>query len=184
MNNLLLIIDEMQGILGICPCCGEIFRLTEAKLSFPQKKLKPSQFGKYLDNLFIIESKENKLSKSKERLWEQEEKHALRLKELKEKSINIGRRKAKTELKKIDPHFSGRNIDPQDVKVIFDPVEYIVFNNLNSERPINSIELINREPNSKREENIVNSIRKTITKGNYGFEILQIDKNGNIKQKK
>jgi predicted Holliday junction resolvase-like endonuclease len=82
-------------------------------------------------------------------------------------------------LKKLDPIFSGRKIDPQDVKVIFDPVEYIVFDGIHKEK-IKKIKLIGRKPKSKKEENIEKSINKAIKQGDYNFKVLRIDKNGNI----
>jgi len=52
MNPLVGTIDGLQEILGICPCCGDIFRLVEAKFVFPQRRPKSCE---YLD-LVALES--------------------------------------------------------------------------------------------------------------------------------
>jgi hypothetical protein len=48
MNNLVLFIDNLKNILGLCPCCGEIFLLTNAKLLFTEKKESKTKYGLYL----------------------------------------------------------------------------------------------------------------------------------------
>ena len=108
-----------------------------------------------------------------------EEKHSQILDEVIKKSREAGNKSAKRMLKKIDPVFSGRGIDPQDVKVIFDPIEYVVFDGMHK-KAIKKIELLGRKPKNKKEENIEKSINKAIEKGDYNFKVLRIDKDGNI----
>jgi predicted Holliday junction resolvase-like endonuclease len=179
MNNLLLFIDNLQNILGLCPCCGEIFLLTNAKLIFTEKKENKSKYGLYLSSQKELELQQLKIEKMETNLEKLEEKHANVLDEIKEMSRNTGRRNAKKALKRLGSVFSGRNIDPQDVKVIFDPVEYIVFDGM-CDKSIKKIELVGRRPKTKQEENIEKSINKAIQQGDYNFKVLRIDKEGNI----
>jgi len=179
MNDLLLFIDNLKNILGICPCCGEIFLLTNVKMIFTEKKENKSKYGLYLSSQKELELLQLKVEKMETSLEKLEEKHADMLREIKEKSRNAGRKNAKKILKRLDPVFSGRNIDPQDVKVIFDPIEYIVFDGMHNES-IKKIELVGRRPKTKKEENIEKSINKAIKQGNYSFNILRINKDGNI----
>src|SRR6266478_1813130 len=53
---------------------------------------------------------------------------------------------------KEDRLVSAKNIDPQDVKVIFDPVEYLIFHGLNSEHGVNLLEFVSRAPLSRSQE--------------------------------
>jgi predicted Holliday junction resolvase-like endonuclease len=64
---------------------------------------------------------------------------------LREKAAAAGLRTAKKLLKKIDPVFSGGGYDPHDVKVIFDPVPYVVFSGM-SRGQIRDIVLLARPP--------------------------------------
>jgi len=66
---------------------------------------------------------ELKLDRVEERLAEIED-------ELREVAAKSGQRTAKKLLKKIDSIFSGAGFDPQDVKVIFNPISKIQFSDL------------------------------------------------------
>jgi predicted Holliday junction resolvase-like endonuclease len=96
----------------------------------------------------------------------------------------LGRRRAKKRLRKIDPTFSGREIDPQDVKVLFDPVEYLIFHGLNSDRGVDFVEFVSRVPTSRSQESIVKSIDKTIRAGDVGFETLHMKDDGSFEVRK
>ena len=177
MNVLARTIDGIQEILAICPCCGEIFRLVEGKFVFPKKPLRLSQ---YLDLLALekrISVGEERFGRAEERFWE-------RLELQRERLARKGQKQAKRTLKKIDPIFSGRAIDPQDVKVIFDPVEYVIFHGLNSPNGVGYVEFISRQPESRRQETITNSIDRTIKNGNVSFETLRLRNDGSFNVQK
>jgi predicted Holliday junction resolvase-like endonuclease len=179
MNNLLLFIDNLQNILGLCPCCGEIFLLTNARLIFTERKENKSKYGLYLSGHKELEVMQLKIEKMQINLDKLEEKHRQVMEDIRIESREAGNTNAKRMLKKLDPIFSGRRIDPQDVKVIFDPIEYVVFNGMHG-KSIKRIELVGRKPKNKKEENIEKSINKAIEKGDYNFKVLRIDKDGNI----
>jgi predicted Holliday junction resolvase-like endonuclease len=174
-----MFIDNLQNILGLCPCCGELFLLTNAKLLFTERKENKSKYGLYLSRQKELELMQLKVEKMQTSLDKLEEKHSQILDEVIEKSREAGNKSAKRMLKKIDPVFSGRRIDPQDVKLIFDPIEYIVFDGMH-EKLIKKIELVGRRPKNKREENIEKSINKAIEKGDYNFKVLRFEEDGNI----
>ena len=177
MNVLVQTIDGIQEVLAICPCCGEIFRLVEGKFIFPQKRPKTCEY------LELIAFKE-KLSNEEDRLASAEERFEEKLGEQRQQLIEQGRREAKKKLKKIDPTFSAKDIDPQDVKVIFDPVEYLIFHGLNSEDGVDLVEFISRSPASKTQEAIVKSIDKTIRDGDVDFETLHMRDDGSFEIRK
>lgn len=177
MNILVQTIDGIQEILAICPCCEEIFRLVEGKFIFPQKRPKTCE---YLELIAF----EGKLSDEKDRLASAEERFEEKLEEQREQLSEQGRRQAKKKLKKIDPTFSAKDINPQDVKVIFDPVEYLVFHGLNSEDGVDFVEFISRAPDSKTQEAIVKSIDRTIRDGDVEFETLHMRDDGSFEIRK
>jgi len=171
MNILIQTIDGIQEILAICPCCDEIFRLVEGKFIFPQKQPKASDY-------LALVALEEKLSKEDERLASAEERFSESLEKRRQQLTELGRNLAKKKLKKIDPTFSAKNINPQDVKVIFDPVEYAIFHGLNSRKGVDFVEFVSRSPESKTQELIVESISKTVRNGNVEFETLHMKDDG------
>jgi predicted Holliday junction resolvase-like endonuclease len=173
MNILVQTIDGIQEVLAICPCCGGIFRLVEGKFIFPQKRPKTCE---YLELVAL----ERKLSDEEDRLDSAEERFKEKLDAQRQRFIDIGRRQAKKKLKKIDPTFSAKDIDPQDVKVIFDPVEYLIFYGLNSGDGVDLIEFLSRSPHNRRQEAIVKSIDKTIREGDVEFETLHMRDDGSF----
>jgi predicted Holliday junction resolvase-like endonuclease len=177
MNILAQTIDGIQELLAICPCCGEIFRLVEGKFIFPQKRPEPCEY------LELI-AREQRLSDEEDRLDSAEERFEEELRVQKQRFIELGRRRAKKKLKKIDPTFSAKDIDPQDVRVIFDPVEYLVFHGLNSDEGVDLVEFVSRSPESRAEETIAESIERTIRNGDVEFETLHMRDDGSFEIRK
>jgi predicted Holliday junction resolvase-like endonuclease len=173
MNVLVQTIDGIQEVLAICPCCGEIFRLVEGRFTFPKTRPKTCE---YLDLIAF----EGRVSDEEDRLCSAEERFDEKLRAQRQQCVDVGRRQAKKKLRKIDPTFSGRDIDPQDVKVIFDPVEYLIFHGLNSEDGLEFVEFVSRSPDSRMGEAIVKSIDKTIRTGNVEFETLHMRDDGSF----
>jgi predicted Holliday junction resolvase-like endonuclease len=167
MNALAQTIDGLQEVLGICPCCGEIFRMVEAKFLFPQKRPRSCV---YLE-LLALESRSNA---EQDRIGEAELRFDERFEQQKERLREKARSLVKLRIKKIDPTFTGRNIDPQDVKAVFHPVEYIVFQGLCSSLGVKELKFISRSPKTKAEEALVQSVDQTVQRGNLEFETLHL----------
>lgn len=164
-NSLGSTFKELGQVLGVCPCCGDLFYLSEAR---------PYLDGKQPPHSIIdtIRSAERKLEREEEKLAEIE--LALR-----EKAASAGLRTAKRLLKKIDPVFSGAGYDPHDVKVIFDPITYVVFNGMSRDK-LRDIVLLAPPPANSATEKLHKSIDQAISRGNLEFKTLQVDDLGNI----
>jgi len=160
-------IDGIQEVLATCPCCGKIFRLVEGKFIFPQKQPRDCE---YLDLIAL----EERVSETDERLTSAEDRFEEKLEAQRQELVEKGRRLAKKRLKKIDPVFSAKDIDPQEVKVIFNPVEYLIFHGLKSEKGVQLIEFVSRSPESRSEEATVESIERTIRNRDVEFETLHL----------
>src|SRR5439155_11047593 len=104
-------LGELFGVLGqlmsVCPSCGELVYVSEAHPYYEGHKPHSS-----LDKLRCEESR---LEEAEERLDHLEG-------QLRERAARVGLRATKRLLRKIDPVFSGCGYDPQDVKVMFNPV--------------------------------------------------------------
>ena len=173
MNFLVQTIDGIQEVLAICPCCDEIFRLVEGKFIFPQKRPMTCE---YLDLIAL----EGKVSDEEDRVTSAEERFEDKLEQQRQQLTEQGRRQAKKKLMKIDPTFSAKGIDPQDVKVIFHPVEYLIFHGLNSGDGVDFVEFVSRSPVSKMQEAVATSIDRIIRDGDVEFETLHMRDDGSF----
>ena len=158
------IFSEFAHILGICPLCGALFRLGDVR-----PYLKGKRPHSILDDLDAAEAR---IDRAMERLDEQEEM-------LRARAKLAGRRQAKKQLRKIDPIFSGSNLDPQDVRVIFDPVEYVVFDGMQREY-LRRILLLSHPPANREVERVQTSVSRAIGKGNVDFKTLRVTAEGTL----
>jgi predicted Holliday junction resolvase-like endonuclease len=155
---------ELGQILGVCPCCGELFYLSEARPYLDGKR--PHSM---IDGLRVAE---RRLENAEQALNDAEQ-------ELRQKAALSGLRTAKKLLKNIDPVFSDAGYDPQDVKVIFNPVTYVVFEGM-SKNKLKTISLLAKEPEDKLTERVQSSIGKAIKSGNVEFKTLHVDREGKV----
>lgn len=163
-TNLARVFGQLGHVLGVCPHCQNLFYLSEARPYFRGK-----QPHSVVD---VLKAEERKLDRAEEKLSEIES-------TLRKAAAKAGLRAAKRMLKKIDPVFSGSGYNPHDVKVIFDPVPYVGFNGMGSNR-LREIVLLGKPSESSAEERLQNSIRKTVKNGNCEFRTLHIDGDGSV----
>jgi len=154
-----------RQIFGLCPCCNEIFRLSDANI-FLRKKPEAD----WMDE---IDRKHELLSRREEK--REEEKEALR-----EKAREKGRKQADRAVKKIDPVFAPRKLNPDDAKVMFHPVDYIVFNGMKKKK-LKSVVLLDRKPVSKEHRRLQRSIERTIEEEKYEWQTIRVLDDGGIK---
>jgi hypothetical protein len=119
-----------RQIFGICPNCGGFFRLSDSKI-FMRKRPVPD----WMDEI----------KREKDRLTELEGKLEEKKGELQEKARQKGRKLAQKAIKKIDPVFAPRKLNADDAKVIFHPIDYIVFKGMKDTDSIKGILLLDRE---------------------------------------
>jgi predicted Holliday junction resolvase-like endonuclease len=128
--------SSLRHIFGVCPCCGEIFRLSDCKLY--QKKKPDSDWKEELD-------------KEIKRLETLEEKILEKIATTKEAARTLGRKNADKLVRKIDRVFFPLKLNCNDCKVIFHPIDFIVFNGMNNNEgdcEINEIILLDKNNKS------------------------------------
>jgi predicted Holliday junction resolvase-like endonuclease len=158
------IFGALSQLMGVCPCCGELFYLAEAHPYYEAHKPRSP-----LDKL---RAEERRLAVAEERLDSLEWK-------LRQRAAETGLRATKRLLRKIDPLFSGSGYDPQDVKVVFNPVTYVVFDGM-AQGKVTSIHLLAIPPQDRIAEQVQNSIKGAITRGNFAFRTLRVDDRGMV----
>ena len=167
-SQLLDFYSALRQLFGVYPCCGEIFKVSDCKL---YQKKKPAidwqeKLDKEIDRLSLAELKlEEKIEKARE---------AARVAE---------RTRADKHIKRIDPVFSPIKLNPKDAKVILHPVDFIVFNGMNSNTGMASIKnivLLDKSNRSREEKAVQTSINKAVDKASYEWLTLCVEENGTI----
>ncbi len=155
-----------RQIFGICPSCQDFFRLSDCKIYLRKKPV--------LDWKDKISREENRLDGLEEKLEEMKG-------ELQEKAREKGRKLAQKAIKKIDPVFAPRKLNADDAKVIFHPIDYIVFKGMKDSDSIKGILLLDREAKDGNHRAIQRSIEKVIEHENYEWQTLRVHEDGKIK---
>ena len=155
-----------RQIFGICPKCEDFFRLSDCKIFIKKKPL-----ADWMDKITL---EEDRLDGLEERLEEKK-------KDLQEKAQEKGRKRAQLAVKKIDPIFTPGNLNPDDAKVIFHPIDYIIFNGMKAPEPIKNIILLDRQTKDGDHRALQKSIEKVVEHENYEWQTLRVQEDGKIK---
>jgi predicted Holliday junction resolvase-like endonuclease len=157
-------LTAQRGIFGICPKCMDFFRLSDCKV-FSKKKPAP-------DWMDVVEKETERLAEFEQKIGEMED-------ELREKAREKGRKQALNVVKKIDPVFAPRKLNPDDAKVIFHPIDYVVFNGMKT-ASIENIIFLDRQTSDKNHKKTQKSIERTIDKENYCWQTIRVCDDGKI----
>jgi len=165
MTSISKLLTLQRRIFGICPHCNDFFRLSDCKIYTKKKPL--------LDWKDKIERESEKIDSLEEKIIEMK-------KELQEKAREKGRRIANRVVKKIDPIFFPRKLNPDDAKVIFHPIDYIVFNGMKSREPMKNIVLLDRKTRISSHKKLQRSIENTINHERYEWLTMRVDDDGKV----
>lgn len=165
MNSVLEEFQELRKILCVCPCCGDIVRVSDLRLKFKKA-------GK-LTWLDSFEKKELSLSKKEEKFGEMEEK-------LREVAREKGRKAAQKVFNSaVHPSIKKLGLDPFDLKPILNPIDFIAFDGMNSgSGEVHKILFLYKENPS------LSVVRKqlgsAISGKRYSWQVARIDDSGKI----
>ena len=155
-----------RQIFGICPHCSDFFRLADCNIYLKRKPVPDWMDG--------INKKIERIVGLEEKLKEEKE-------ELREKAREKGRRRAQKVIKKIDPVFAPRKLNADDAKVIFHPIDYIVFKGMKDSDSIKKILLLDREAKDGNHRAVQRSVEKAVERENYEWQTLRVQEDGKIK---
>jgi predicted Holliday junction resolvase-like endonuclease len=188
---LLVFYKEQHFIFGICPCCNHIFQLSEASIGIRTKKVILPELKNIMDIQNQVSRRDDYNRTLEEQLFDYREQYSSTEQELEDmesmiekKYRNEGRRQALKRMKKVDKVFIRRNIDPRDIRLIFNPIEYVAFKGLTEKNEVNAISFVTRHIESKKNEIALSSLSSTIKKGNMEFVLIRIDEDGRISYEK
>ena len=157
--------QDFQRIFGLCPCCGEPFRLSDAGLYFKAPP-PPSPW----DELDVLR---DRLVRAQERLANDEDR-------LREQARTDGQLEIQRRLRSLTGYFRRRRIDLRDVNLLFHPIDYVAFRGL-SEGRCTSVEFLDHEPDTARHEKLQRSIDTAIRAGNVEWLTMRITDDGSVK---
>jgi len=165
----LLFFRYQRQIFGICPCCGEFFRLSDCKITEDEEE--PS------DWLEQLKKEDRQLSNREAKIEEQ-------LAVLREEARAQGRKTAGRLVKKVDKVFTPQKLNPDDAKVIFHPVDYVVFNGMKDNRVdgLKNILFLDAAQKSKEAKTIQRSLEKAIEQEKYEWLTLRVGNDGVIEE--
>jgi predicted Holliday junction resolvase-like endonuclease len=161
-----------REIFGVCPNegCGAIFRLSDSNVYL---KTKPEA-----DWMDALDREDKRLERLEQKLSEREE-------EIRERARELGRKQAAKAARKIDPVFTPRKLNPDDAKVIFHPIDFVVFNGMKGGAAgIKNVILLDRAGVSEERRRLQNSIEKTVEQGRYEWLTLRVGDDGSIAEEK
>jgi predicted Holliday junction resolvase-like endonuclease len=73
-------------------------------------------------------------------------------------------------------------LNPDDAKVLFHPVDYVVFKGMKSAGPIKEIAFLDRETKSKERRTIQKSIERAVEKEHYEWLTIRVNEDGSIRE--
>lgn len=164
-DSMIRFFDVQRRIFGICPKCNNFFRLSDSKIFLKKKPV--------LDWMDEIELEGQKLDTREQEILEKK-------KELQKEASEKGRRLAQRTVRKIDSVFTPRKLDPDDAKVILNPIDYVVFNGMNTAESIKNIVLLDRQTKTPQHRKIQKSIERVIEREKYEWQTLRVGKDGRI----
>ncbi len=158
--------QEFRKILCVCPCCGEIRRVSDLKLHV-KGKVSKTWLDEYEKKQSLLDAKEEKFGEKEARL--------------RELATQKGRKQAEAIFNKaILPSFKALKLDPFDVKPILHPVDFVVFNGMNKKEDINNIIFLSKQHDAPALTSVRKQIEQAIIQKKYEWQVARIDEDGKI----
>jgi len=167
MNEIFEEFQEFRKILCVCPCCGDLVRVSDLKLKVKGPSA-PTWLDEYETMRRVIGEKIGRF---------EEKKHAL-----KEKATEKGRKEAEKAINKAIPAvLKSLKLDPFDVKPILNPVDFVVFKGMTKkENEIDDILMLSKQVTNPQLNKIREQVKKAILSNMYEWQVARITEEGNI----
>lgn len=164
-DSFLEMFQQFKTILCVCPKCNHLSRLSDLHLRSKDKAPK-TWLDDYEFNVQKIGQQESEF----------EEKEG----EIREKAAERGRAKVPEIVRRsMDSQFAKLSYDPYDIKPLLHPVEFVIFNGMNSGE-LNDIVLLSRVSQNQYLQNLQKSVAKVIEDKLYDWKVARVDLDGNV----
>jgi predicted Holliday junction resolvase-like endonuclease len=161
---------EQRHIFGVCPNpdCNAISRLTDIRVSYRAKYSK-DWLDRVDDETATWEDKKSELEETQ--------------KELKKRYIDKARRTVLPQkLRAISPLFLKEKVQPEDIKVVSNPLDFIGFDGLITNESLRRIVLLDSSLNKSFRGDVQRSIASLVENARYDWSVLRVDEEGKITQ--
>ena len=166
MSDLLETFQSFRTIYCICPCCNRLMRFSDLRLQYAGDAPE-TWLDKYDLKIMAIQKKEDKF-KAKE-------------KEMRSKATEKGRAQVPELVKQcFDQNLAKLPYDPYDIKAIWHPIDFVVFDGLNEKKDVDNVVLLSRKTKDKDLNTVRKTVKKTIEKEKYDWRIARVAVDGNI----
>jgi predicted Holliday junction resolvase-like endonuclease len=166
-HELIKFFSYQRQIFGVCNCCGELFRLSDCKV---YRKEAP------------VSDWMEKLEKQSAALDRFEEKLDEKMDALREKAREAGRKQADKLIKKVDPVFAPLKLNPDDAKVVYHPIDFLVFNGMKA-KELKNLVLLDSKDKTDNQKRLQDSIANTVEKNKTEWLTVNVEVDGKIKIK-
>jgi predicted Holliday junction resolvase-like endonuclease len=158
--------QEFRKILCVCPDCGKIVRLSDLKL-----KTKAKTEDTWLD---YYEYRERLLS------GKEAEFDAIKG-DLRAAAVAEGRKQAEVVFNQaIKQDFRKMKYDPSDIKPVLNPVDFVVFQDMNKKEEITDLVFLSKKLKNPIINKLRTQVKASIKAKNYEWLVARIDNEGKI----
>jgi predicted Holliday junction resolvase-like endonuclease len=166
MNDILFMFQSFRRILCVCPCCGDIVRIGDLTLFYKGKPFKT-----WLD---MYESKILNLERKGEKFDEKEQ-------DIRDKAAEKGRKKVEKRIcKMMCSEIMQMKYNPYDIKAIWHPVDYVVFNGMNNKDKVSDITFLSRKNDDVNLNNIRKTVKECVENKKYEWMVARISTDGKM----
>lgn len=166
MSNIVNLFQSFRTILCVCPCCGDILRLSDLHL-----RVKGAAPKTWLD------AHESKIKGIEEKEAAFEEKEQT----LRDAAVERGRKRVpKLVCKCIDSDIAKLKYHPYDIKAVYHPVDFVVFNGLDKKEKLDDITFLSRKTNNDALNKIRMSVESAVNKEKYDWRVARVSIEGKV----
>lgn len=158
--------QEFRKILCVCPDCGKIVRLSDLKLkSRAETEITWLDYYEYRERL--LNGRESEFDAVKD--------------ELREAARIEGRRQAEVVFNNaIKQDFRRMKFDPIDIKPVLNPIDFIVFQDMNKAEEISDLVFLSKKLENPMINRLREQVKTSIEKNKYEWQVARITEKGKI----
>jgi predicted Holliday junction resolvase-like endonuclease len=139
-------------IAGFCPLCKQLIRLSEMELFYiPDRK-----------NDFL------RLLRDKERVLSEQESEIRADAARRSRAALLG-----SLMEQVGPLLPGFNYDLNDLRALWDPIDFVAFKGIGVNRKVDSITFIDIKTGESRLKPVQKTIKEAVEAGNVHFETIE-----------
>ena len=158
--------QEFRKILCVCPECGDIVRLSDLKLK-TKVETEITWLDYYEFRGRLLSGREAEFDAVKG--------------ELREAARAEGRRQAEVVFNNaIKQDFRRMKFNPIDIKPVLNPVDYLVFKDMNKSKEITDLVFLSKKLENPMINRLREQVKTSIENSNYEWLVARIDNEGKI----